>query len=98
MRLSAHGNPARIGVKVREHLVAGADQVALLLASAATLRRAWTNSSKLPWLVLFRPRLAVRAALDRRLEHSRNGRRIQLQGIGHVQLTGVGDHIVQDGL
>jgi hypothetical protein len=31
MRLSAHGNPARIGVKVREHLVAGADQVALLL-------------------------------------------------------------------
>ena len=27
----AHGNPAGIGVKVREHLAAGADHVALLL-------------------------------------------------------------------
>ncbi len=27
----AHGNPAGIGVKVREHLVAGADHVALLV-------------------------------------------------------------------
>ena len=27
----AHGNPEGIGVKVREHLVAGADHVALLL-------------------------------------------------------------------
>ena len=44
------------------------------------------------------PRLAVRAVLGSRLEQSRDRRRIQLQGIGHVQLTGVGDHVVQDGL